>query len=398
MFSTVHAASQQESQAVSPVQGQAASSADAILSVLDETNSSAAVDVAEPQIGVSSLPPERILSDFHQNVMLDQEGGFAGRLNLISTTGDDLSAASNYTVRVLQRGMVIGETVSDVNGEFRFRNLQPGVVGFVAYSPQGLAMFGCRLVEAEPAAAAAQAALTNLSTTVITGRDAVAARQMLLAALSMNGHRFEGELLPGEELFPMGGTAPANSISYHAVELGPDGTFSGEVNIMDERTGRYREVHDMTVHVIRDGRQIAAAAVENDGSFSIVGMTPGVVAFVGTGLDGVFGTSLIFEAAGSTTASTVPSPPGEYQPAVSLFLNNFGISPIGAGTLNQGNANQVNNPDQQGLPGGFGGGAGGGGGGIGGGGGLAALLTGIAAGIGGYYAGKDDNNPASPGN
>jgi hypothetical protein len=127
-------------------------------------------------------------------------------------------------------------------------------------------------------------------------------------------------------------------------------------------------------------------------------MTPGVVAFVGTGLDGVFGTSLIFEAAGSTTASTVPSPPGEYQPAVSLFLNNFGISPIGAGTLNQGNANQVNNPDQQGLPGGFGGGAGGGGGGIGGGGGLAALLTGIAAGIGGYYAGKDDNNPASPGN
>jgi len=232
--------------------------------------------------------------------------------------------------------------------------------------------------------------------------------------LTDGDHRFSGVVSAEDEAFPFGSGEPATSIVSHRVQLEDDGSLLGTVNILDPRTGRNREVLDMTVHFVHDGRVAASVKVKNDGTFVVPGLLPGIHSVVGTGHDGVFAIGV--DIVGSTYEPIAHgnAKDGDFTPASIVQLLKLSVAAVDPGIINQSNFEVVTDgtlPPGPGAPvatsaygpmgGGSGGGgfSGGGGGAAGGGGGLAGLLLGAAAGVGGYLLGQDDDNgPASPGN
>jgi hypothetical protein len=119
-------------------------------------------------------------------------------------------------------------------------------------------------------------------------------------------------------------------LGYDSVQIAADGKVYGQVNLLDERTGRYREVLSMKVYFLKSGEAVGSARVAPNGSFAVAGLEAGVHSLVGVGRDGVFGMGievLPFKAAAA----------GDLRP-VGLFLTaEVAIAPIGAQNLNQAN-------------------------------------------------------------
>jgi hypothetical protein len=356
---------------------------------------------------VDVLTPDQIRHNFDSRVVLDNQGGFNGQL--VGLTAMDEMPAAGCVVKVLQMGVTTARVVTDDLGRFRVTGLKPGVAGIVAFSKSGVLVVGARLVEATPDNAPADVQLA-VDSAMITGVDSQLALRLIFQSLAPRGVRFVEETVAEDNLFPFGVGERAPSLSHSPVQLQADGTLLGEIAILDERTGRNREVLDLTVRLIRDGEIVATTEVEKDGSFVISGVAPGLYGVVATGQDGTFAIGMEAIEAGAAIA------PGDAQPVAVFRASGTGGAGVGSGNLNQGNVDSVfegdisdgNNlaavppvtpPGAMGAGGGgFGGGTGGGGAGGGGIGGLGALLGAAAGGALGYLAGDDDDPPASPGN
>ena len=405
MYATVQAAAQQQSDV------------DAFASDASDGNSRSLP--VEPAIN-APLTPEKIQHGRSHSVVLDAQGGFSGRLSsLTGVDGVDLPAAG-YSVKVLQHGAVAGTTTSSADGRFEFTSLKPGVAGILAFSETGLMLFGVRL--AAPTDASAVAGIGNsveldIDSAVVASADVKMAYEMIGGSLADSDQRFSADLSTSDDEFQIGTGDAATSLVGHRVQLQDDGTLHGEVNILDERTGRHREILDLTVHFLKNGRIEASAEVDNNGAFIATGLTTGVHSVIGTGKDGVFAVGI--EIVGSSYEPTTDGKAGanDATPVAIVQSIQFGIAPIGPGNLNSGNFPSITGQQSQNPPGtppapaplasmgpmgapggGLGGASGGGGGGIGGGGfGLGGLLAGIAGGVGGYLAGQNnDDDPSSP--
>ncbi|HRA90177.1 MAG TPA: hypothetical protein PK992_18965, partial [Planctomycetaceae bacterium] len=91
------------------------------------------------------LTPEEIFSSRSETVILDADGGFSGHLSALRAPDGVATPASSYTVKILQHGAIVATQQTGADGGFAFTGMQPGVTGFVAYSPNGLAIIGMNL-------------------------------------------------------------------------------------------------------------------------------------------------------------------------------------------------------------------------------------------------------------
>ncbi len=355
------------------------------------------------------LDPGEVHNSRQHNVRLNFAGEFSGRLSSLSRTGIPEPAAQ-VDVRVVQHGLVLDATMTDDEGAFSFTGLSAGVVALIATSRDSLLLYSVRLVNHDSPGAEPDALPVNLHSIVVAGRDLDVARQLILGGLPERDRRFSEAATDKEETYNFGTGESSTALSHHQIQLNADGNLVGQVNIMDSRTGRHREIVDLTLHVIHDGIQVAKARVAADGSFTLSGLALGVHSLVGTGGDGTL-------AMGFEIMETVAALDGNGKYKLTTFAQSLDLnaSPVNADNLNQQNANQVTgnglNPGGVapggGAPGGAapggaapgsapagGGGAtgGGGGGGAGGLGGLAAGAVGAAVGA----AVSSDNAPASP--
>ncbi len=405
MYATVQAAVQQDEKAAQEFVEKAAASQEEASDAVQQAPKADGEGVPAP-----ALAPEEVRHGRDQTIVLDADGKFAGRL--IALGGGDAPAVG-YKVKVLQGGEVKGTAVTNEDGKFEITGVTPGVGGLLAFNADGLIILGCRFAAPEGDIVAEEAEL-DLSSAVVMNADVKVARQMIAAALSQFGSgelRFTEEPKAEDEEFKFGQGEKSTSLFAQPVKLQDDGTLKGEVNILDERTGRHREIKNMTVNFLRDGQVIHAAEVNNNGDFSATGLIPGLYSVVGTGSDGVFAIGI--EVLGSTQEAVKPGD------AIPVSLDEGGglcIGAMGLGNLNPEDVSDLTdntiNPDNSSLagpvppgpapaggmagPGGGGlGGAGGGGGGIGGGGGLGALIGAGIAGAVGFAVGKNDK-PASP--
>jgi hypothetical protein len=190
------------------------------------------------------------------------------------------------------------------------------------------------------------------------------------------------------------------------VQIAADGKVYGQVNLLDERTGRLREVLSMRVYFLRDGVEIGSARVAPNGAFSVPGLQPGIHALVGVGRDGVFAIGvevLPFKAAAMNAANG-------FVPVRLMLTTEIAVAPVGAANINSENFGEFFDPAIAGLaepmgpaaaaaaapaaPGAAG--VSGAGGGSGGGGGLLGplLIGGAIGGIGGAIIAEGD--PATP--
>jgi len=397
LYVTLRASAQQENPLVSEVQ--------ATVVPQPETDFAA---IADPT--VQPLSPEKIVSDRTADVVLDASGGFVGHLFNAGTESGS-APASDCVVKVLADGEVVAVTKTDANGNFSVTGLKPGVAGLLAYTNKSLLMVGMRLIaenaEHTPVNPAINSALTLSPDYELT-------KQLILARIGNRDLRFSSEVSAEDDSFPLGTGPPSTGLSGYTVQLRKDGSLQGVINLLDERTGRYRELMDLTVSFLRDGQMVASADVESDGTFVVTGVNPGLHTVVGSGKDGSFALTVNILGSEAEAAEKKNGLRG-YQTVAVMATLNFAIAPIGPQNLNINNIASLTdgtvNPSTDAPPavagppappgaagGGTGGGTGGGGGGAGGGGGgLGALLGAGIAGGAGYLLGQD-NNPASPGN
>lgn len=410
LYVTVSAATQQDSAEVIVAPQEA-------VAVLDDATLDLAVDAAIERMD-SALDKTQILRDYQSHVILDANGGFTGRLSSLGGVDGEQVPARDLQVRLAQHGAVIGSTTTDANGRFSFTGLGEGVVAIWAEGDSTLMLFSIALFAQDTAIAenaelkAAQLEL-DMDAAVVSGADIGVVKELLSPYLNIEAKRFGTAVTSEDEEFSFGSGEAATTIRHSRVRLQNDGTLQGELSLLDERTGRLREVLDVKVHLVHNGVQVASSKVSGDGSFIVSGLTEGVHSIVAVGQDGVlvssvdivgtpFGDNLIQDAGVGelTPVSTV---------ATSLELaGGFGGSPVGpmnARALGGASGTGDGAAPDCGLasntnPGGGGGtGGGGGGGGAGAGaGGLGALLAGGIGGAIGYLAGDNNNdNPASPG-
>ena len=383
----------------------------------------------------AALDKTQILRNEQSHVILDENGGFTGRVSSLQNSDGEKIPAANLIVRLAQHGTVIGSTTTDTNGRFSFTGLPEGVVAVWAEGENTLMLFSVVLF-AKDSAIPENAGLQttplelDLDSALSSGVDIATVKELMSPYLNVAAPRFADGITAGDQEFNYGSGEASTTVENHRVRLLNDGTLRGEIGLMDERTGRFREVLDLTIHFVRNGTKVASSEVSNDGGFIVSGLAPGIHSVVVAGQDGVLVTAV--DVVGTTYEDNQVRNAGlgDYTPvntvAGSLILaGSFSGSPSGsanAGALagsSSGSSGSGAGDLGTGTPvassggggtcgggtggggtggGGTGGGGTGGGGTGGGGGGLGALVAGGLAGAAGYLAGQNNNGtPASPG-
>ncbi|MCA9013235.1 MAG: hypothetical protein KDB01_25970, partial [Planctomycetaceae bacterium] len=264
LYVTASAAAQQESTDFDPAVSDAAQVPAAPITVVDAVS--------------SHLEKSRILNHFQSHVILDENRGFNGRFSSLSGTDGHSASAANMIVRLAQHGSIIASTTTDASGRFSFTGLPEGVVAIMAEGPNSLAMFGLVLFGPEtavPENADLKAAglELDLDSAVAAGADVPTVKELLYSRSGSGDRRFASEVTAEDQGFSFGTGELSTTVRNRAVSLQEDGTLRGEISVIDERTGRLREVLDLTVHFVRNGVRVASSEVANDGGFIANGLT-----------------------------------------------------------------------------------------------------------------------------
>lgn len=295
------------------------------------------------------LAPDQVINTRSQDVVLDASGSFTGRLFSLRTGGVS-DPAAEYMVKVIQNGSAVVEAKTDSAGRFNVTGLKPGVAGLLAFSDTGFLLFGVRLVASDgdhPADAE-----IDMESPVVAGGDLNVALRLISEGLSDGDKRFSSEATGEDDLFPVGSGEPSTTLAGHEVQLQADGSFVGVISLMDDRTGRLREVLDLRIYLLRGGKVVGTAEVENNGEFIVHGLTPGVHSLVGVGKDGTFAMGLDVVGSSANLAADASSL-SLYQPAAMLLATQLNVSPVGAGNFNSGNAAGLTNGNVGGGGGGW---------------------------------------------
>jgi hypothetical protein len=396
MYVSVSASSQQEAPVgaagVAPEAGDAASAQAVVEQVAKSIN--------------QPLAPEEVIHSRSHDVVLDASGGFSGKLSAV-TSGAESTVASGLTVKVVQEGSEAGIATTDEQGNFQINGLKPGVAALLAYGDDSFLLYGINLVASDEKHPATNE--IDVDSAVVSGPDLGIVKQLISAKLPKADLRFDQAAGDEDKKFPLGEGDVSTSVAGHQVQLQKDGRLRGAINLLDERTGRVREVLDLTIYFVREGKVVGKAEVENSGEFLVAGLVPGAHSIVGVGKDGTFALGIEIIGSEQEVASLGSS---QYTTVAVMASLEMSIAPANAGNFNSTNAAALTGggvapgatppgapPGAPGAGGGAGGGASGAGGGAGGGGGggLGALLGGAIGAGAGYLAGQNDS-PASPGN
>ncbi|MBC7965737.1 MAG: hypothetical protein H7Z17_07395 [Fuerstia sp.] len=420
MYVTASAAAQQEATDefnVAPVVPAPVQDTSAAAEVVPVPDVEAALEKLD-----AALDKTQILRGSQSHIILDENGGFNGRISSLRNADGEQVPVANLRVVLAHHGSTVGSTTTDASGRFTFTGLPEGVVAIWAEGENSLMLFSCVLfgknsaIPENAGLAAAQVEL-DMDSAVAFGPDVMTVKELISPYMSMQDKRFANEVAAEDQEFSFGSGDPSTTLRHRRVRLQNDGSLKGEIHILDERTGRHREVLDLTAHFVRNGVRVASSEVSNDGSFVATGLTPGVHSVVAVGQDGVLVCGVDVVGMNYEDNQAEDAGAGEFKPvnAVAAFLD-FSGSPVGPGNLGAFSGSPGGGPGGGGAPvvgyptytnpggggapggGGSGGGYGGGGGGFGGGGGLGALLAGGIGGAIGYLVGQNNNDdPASPG-
>lgn len=354
----------------------------------------------QPPSRFRRLPPEEILKDRTHTVVLDKDGGMTGRL--YSITAEGMVPAADMQVRLLTGGGKSAETTTDATGLFSVKGLTPDVGGIFASGAAGVVTYGVQFVQ-ETAEMPADREI-DVESAVVPAANVEQMRKLLKSDIGTRDLRFNSKLTPEDEVFPVGTGPAATSVIYESVQIAADGRVYGQVNLHDERTGRYREILSLRVHFLQDGNKVGSARVAPNGSFSVPDLKPGIYGLVGVGRDGVFGIGVEvvpFQAAAVNADGTFV--PVRLSLAPGLSVGSLGPAHLNSANLTSfmgsGPAPAATTPTNTpaAAPAAAGGSAGSapGGGGGGGGGGLGLLLGGAA--LGGLAGGIIlEGDPATP--
>ena len=397
MYVSLSAASQQEA---------AVEAEGVVADVGDPAAAQAVVEEVAKSIN-QPLAPDQVIHSRSHDVVLDASGAFSGKLSAYGL-GFEARAAKGVTVKVIQEGVESGKAITDDQGNFLIAGLNPGVAALLAYSESGFMLYGIKLVATNENQGSINE--IDIDSALVSAADVGIVRQLISSKLPKADLRFASAATEDEQKFPLGSGDLSTSVAGHRVQLQKDGRLRGSINLMDDRTGRIREVLDLSIYFVREGKIVAKSDVENNGEFLAAGLEPGFHSVVGVGKDGTFALGVEIVGADQEVADASSS---HYRTVAVMASLEMNVAPANAGNFNSTNSSGLTGGavalgiTPPSTPAGAtpgtsanGGGGSGGSGAVGGGGNLEALAALLSGGIGaalGYEAGQS-NTPASPGN
>jgi len=349
-----------------------------------------AIPSVAPEVIQRPTESPAYLNNLYSNqwVHLDKDGSLTG--SVVSLLGRDTVSLSKVKVSLVQSGAVVAEDDTDVEGEFLFEGLQPGLYTLQAETVSSMALFSLAVLDS--------AAGKHLPSSVEIRMTPVSSRVMEI---------LRGQSIPkavsvatvGQD--PISGTR--KSIDTHEVALGANGTLKGRLG----KANAIVDMSSMTVFVMKDGEEVKRATASTDGSFSVTGLAPGCYGLVAAGEQGAAVTAFC---AVSKEVATLESRRERFVAAV-MTTSSLNVE-VGDPVLLVSTQVEpqtiveevVSTPLPMGMGPGMGGFAGGGSMGSGGGGGAGvgrlgriAGFAGLGLGIGALIASDNNNDaPVSP--
>ena len=262
--------------------------ATAAVSASQWVNDSAPIDLnVEVAEVVSSIGVTRVHA-----VALNSSGAIEGRVASMDAQGTQ--GIADLSVQFMKNGKVIQETMTSSDGSFRVEGLNEGNYSFVASGENGFAAYGVQVVSET------------------AGVDNVMEASAVAPGVSIVKQILDNNL-------PEKFSAPAESVKNPIVGANRvnlvDGKLVGTVRSLDNAS-----VAGTLVHILSGEKQVAQVETNEDGSFSIADMKPGVYNFVSTGPSGYAAVS--FEAVNEV--ATDVEIPVSFSPAAAI--QEFGFS------------------------------------------------------------------------
>lgn len=391
VYVTVQAAAQQQAGAIP------------LPTLVEDVPADAGLEVVPASSAVSA---EEVLNTRGHFLAIDEAGAFTGRLLTLNPIGSEV--AGGLTVKVIKDGVEVVRTETAADGTFTASGLTDGTVALLAYGGDSFLLYAVnlkRVVQAGPMAIQE----IGMSSAVVSGANTRLAKELIYGSVLDSAQdskpRFQGAVGGSDQGSPEGDpSSPSTAVAHHDVQLDADGSLTGQVNLIDPRTGKHRSVQDLAVHFLKNGSIVGSTQVSPNGEFRMDGLQPGPHGIVSTGNDGVLALGINI-----VNANFAQQAGSRYKLTSVAQTLNLSVGAVTPGNFNPSFVEDGDSPPDDGsiaaappmTPGGFapgGGGIGSGGGGAGGGaggGGLGALLAGAVGAAIGYAVSDDDDNPAS---
>ncbi len=198
---------------------------------------------------------------------IDEDGAVRGRIVNIDASTKHAAGLGSLKVYFAQNGTVAYEIFTEADGSFVAENLAPGVYSFIAAGETGFAAYGVNIVEA------GSGEFPNVMEAAAVSPTFSAVQNIL------NSHvpaRVANEIVQTVNV-------EASSIAgANRVQL-VDGDLHGNVVSI---VGTRETAAGTFVHIVRNDEEIASVEVDNNGSFRIQDLDPGVYDFVAAGPSG----------------------------------------------------------------------------------------------------------------
>ncbi|MEL7497117.1 MAG: hypothetical protein AAFN77_05865 [Planctomycetota bacterium] len=253
----------------------------------------------EMSVETSAFEKSTIGIDRVHKVALNANGAIEGRIAAIDT--DSSQGIADLTVYFMSQGKVVCETTTDNDGTFLVQGLQEGAYSFVATGEKGFAAYGVQVV------GEATEDTSNVMEAAAVSPNFAAVKQILVDNLPEN---VAVEIIDNAiESAPRG----ANRVKLD------NGTLQGNLHTL---IGGKQAVQGTTVYLLDGNEKVATVDADENGSFRVGDLEPGIYGFVATGPLGFAAVSFeaVQETGESSEVQPVAAEPIAYQDAISVAV------------------------------------------------------------------------------
>lgn len=215
-----------------------------------------------------------------QWVRSDASGRVSG--TLVQLTDAKSIPVEGLPVALIKDGKVAYVATSDVDGNFTYNDVEPGLYSLVSRTNQSIAAFAVQVLDSK----AAEHLPNNIDVRIIRSAGEKIKEIVRSQTVPTSLTRVDSSV-----------AAPADPIasnrrfaSSSAVRLDAEGKLQGQL-ARSGMSGTDSNLTGMSVYVLKDGVEVARSEVDANGNFGIDGLSEGVYGFIAAGSNGFVATS-----------------------------------------------------------------------------------------------------------
>jgi hypothetical protein len=215
-----------------------------------------------------------------QWVRSDESGRVSG--TLVQLTDTKSVPVEGLMVALIKDGKVAYVATSDVDGNFTYNDVEPGLYSLVSRTNQSIAAFAVQVLDSK----AAEHLPNNIDVRIIRSAGEKIKEIVRSQTVPTSLSRVDSSV-----------AAPADPIASNrrfatspVVRLDTEGKLQGQL-ARSGMSGADSNLTGMSVYVLKDGVEVARSEVDVNGHFGISGLSEGAYGFIAAGSNGFVATS-----------------------------------------------------------------------------------------------------------